>query len=307
MPNPELPDTASAAPRSGPAVTIAMSARNSARTLPQALRSIVAQDFTDWELLLYDDGSSDATPVIARRLRDPRIRLVTDGRSLGLAARLNEAIDAARGRYFARIDADDVMFPDRLRLQVAFLEAHPEVDLLGGAAVVFGDDGEAYGRYPVSESHEQICRRPWSGFHLAHPTWMGRIEWFRRYRYRAELSSGTQDQDLLLRSWRDSRFANLPQLLIGYRQPALDWRKFARGRMRWARIAMAEARRVGDRRAAASVASSQFAKGAFETCAILSGFGRRLLAHRAAPLAPEESERWKLLWERLQRASRGSV
>ena len=282
-----------------PLVTVLLPARNSQRTLPLALRSIIAQTYPHWELLVLDDGSKDATVAIARGLGDPRIRVLGDASWLGLAARLNQGIDAARGSLLARIDADDVAYPERFAHQVRFLLSHPEVDLVGSAAVVFGDDGQAFGRFPAPPTHGEICRRPWSGFYLPHPTWMGRIGWFRRFRYRPEQDRAAQDQDLLLRSYRESTFANLPEILLGYRQHELSWKKFGRGRLHWVRAALREAWVRRNWRAMITVPAVQLAKACYETAAIASGLGRPLLRHRALPLAQEEREHWERLWRHL--------
>ena len=290
-----------------PLVSVLLPARNSQKTLALAMRSILAQTYPLWELLVLDDGSSDATVAIARGFADPRIRVLSDRSWLGLAARLNQGIDAARGSLLARLDADDVAFPERLARQVRFLQAHPEVDLVGTGAVVFGDDGQAFGRFPAPLTHGEICRRPWSGFYLPHPTWMGRIAWFRRFRYRPEQNRAAQDQDLLLRSFRSSTFANLPETLTGYRQHELSWKKFARGRMQWARAALREARLRRNWYAMIAVPLVQLAKAAYETAVIASGLGRRLLRHRALPLPQTERERWNQLWRSLQERPAVSV
>jgi len=282
-----------------PLVTVLVPARNAQRTLALALRSVIAQSYPHWELLVLDDGSSDATVAIAKGFGDGRIRVLGDGAWLGLAARLNQGIDAARGALLARLDADDVAFPERLARQVQFLRAHPEVDLVGASAIVFGDDGQPYGRFPAPLTHAQICRRPWSGFYLPHPTWMGRIEWFRRFRYRPEQDRAAQDQDLLLRSFRASTFANLPETLIGYRQHELSWKKFARGRVQWVRAVLREARLRHAWGAMIAVPAVQLAKAAYESAAIASGLGRRLLRHRALPLPEQEREHWERVWRSL--------
>ena len=282
-----------------PLVTVLLPARNAQRTLALALRSILWQTYANWELLVLDDGSSDATIAIAKSFADPRIRVLADGSWLGLAARLNHGIDVARGSLLARLDADDVAFPERLEHQVQFLQVHPEVDLVGAGAVVFGDDGHAFGLFPAPPTHREICRRPWSGFHLPHPTWMGRTAWFRRFRYRPEQDRAAQDQDLLLRSFRFSTFANLPETLIGYRQHELSWRKFARSRVQWARAALREARARRNWYAMIAVPAVQLAKGAYETAVIGVGLGRRLLRHRALPMSQEQRQRWDRLWRNL--------
>ena len=213
-----------------PLVTVAMSVHNAASTLEAALRSILWQTFSDWEMILVDDGSTDQTGRILNKVRDSRIHLVhREGGRQGLATRLNECIDLARGKYVARMDADDIAYPERLERQVQYLEAHPNVDLLGHGAVLFKGDGQAVGVYPTASEHEEICRRPWWGFPLAHPTWMGRRAWFARHRYNNNLTKG-QDQELLLRSYHTSQFAALPDVLLGYRTEQVSARKTARGR-----------------------------------------------------------------------------
>jgi glycosyltransferase involved in cell wall biosynthesis len=200
-----------------PLVSIVLPAFNAERTLGDALASVLLQTYQNWELLLIDDGSRDQTAAIARKFGDPRIRIFSDGTNKGLPARLNEAIDRSSGKYFARMDQDDVCFPERLSRQVAFLEAHPEVDLVGVRAVTFVTPGELTGFFPFCETHEEICRRPWNGFYLPHPTWMGRLDWFKKHRYRSPEVRRAEDQELLLRTYPTSRFACLPEVLFAYR------------------------------------------------------------------------------------------
>jgi glycosyltransferase involved in cell wall biosynthesis len=205
-------------------ISIAMPFYNSAATLELAIRSLLNQSYNDFELLLCDDGSDDQSLAIALSFDDPRVICWSDGRRLRLAARLNECIDRARGYYLARMDADDIAYPDRLAWQLAFLSAHPDIDLCSTAAMVFGKYGRPLWRFSPAQEHERITRSPFRGFPLWHPVWMGRIEWFRRWRY-DENAWLAQDQELLLRSYRDSHFANLPQVLLGYRRERVTLKK----------------------------------------------------------------------------------
>ena len=212
------------APSEQPVVSIAMPVRNCERTLKLAVGSILAQTYPSWELLLIDDGSSDGTAEIARSFQDSRIIVYSDGMARGLVARLNQAIALSRAKYFARMDGDDVAYPERLERQLAYLESHPDVDLIGAAILVFGQDGTPLGKRVVRPDHEAICSTPASGFGLAHPTYVGRLEWFRRHGYR-EQALRCEDQDLLLRTYRCSRFANVPEILLGYREETIALRK----------------------------------------------------------------------------------
>src|SRR5690349_10645893 len=108
-----------------PLVTVGIPFFNNASSLSDALRSIFAQTFTDWELILADDGSTDESLSIARSVRDPRVMVMSDGGNRGLVFRLNQITSAARGKYIARMDADDLSHPARLQRQVSLLERDP--------------------------------------------------------------------------------------------------------------------------------------------------------------------------------------
>lgn len=218
-----------------PLVTVVMSVHNAASTLELALRSILWQTFTDWECLIVDDGSTDQTRRILGQVSDTRIRVICgEGWQKGLPTRLNQCIELGQGQYVARMDADDIAYPERLERQVRYLEAHPDIDLLGHGAVLFKGDGQVVGIHPIASGHEEICRRPWWGFPLPHPTWMGKRSWFVRYRYDEAMTKG-QDQALLLGSYRSSRFAALPDILLGYRMERISAKKSWQGRLNYCR------------------------------------------------------------------------
>jgi len=200
-----------------PLVSVVLPVYNAGPALRQALASIQLQTFREWELIFIDDGSTNGC-MAGFRASDDRIQVVQDGRNLGLAARLNQGIDLARGKYLARMDSDDVAYPFRLERQIEFLDRNPNVDLAGTKAIVFRDEGRPVGLFPFCATHAEICARPWNGFYLPHPTWMGRIEWFRRHRYTMPEVVRAEDQDLLLRTYDSSRFACVDEILFGYRK-----------------------------------------------------------------------------------------
>lgn len=203
---------------SAPIVTVILPVFNGARTLASAIESIRQQTFRNWELLVLDDASTDDSVFIGSSFDDERVVVVPKSGEPGLAARLNQGIDLARGKFIARMDADDIAFPMRLARQLEYLETHTEVDLLGTRAIVFHDDGSVVGLLPFAQSHKEICARPWNNFPLAHPTWMGRSAWFRAHRYHIPEYRRAEDQELLLRSYTRSIFACLPEVLLAYRQ-----------------------------------------------------------------------------------------
>lgn len=212
-------------------LTVAMPVYNAGKHLRLAVLSIVKQTFPDWELLIVDDGSTDDSLQTIADIGDPRIRIFRDGKNKGLAARLNECIDLARGKYFARMDQDDVSYPERFMQQIGALQKDPILDLIATAAITIDENNRATGAFPRAITHDEICAQPWRGFYFPHPTWMGKIEWFRKYRYANPGPYFCEDQELLLRSHRASRFATINKILLGYRvRGKIDWRKLAKTR-----------------------------------------------------------------------------
>lgn len=278
-----------------PLISVAMAARNAESSIETSIRSLLRQTYQNWELIIIDDGSVDQTARRIRAFGDSRIRLHIGEHQAGLAARLNQAIDDARGKYVARMDADDVAYPERLERQVTYLERHPEVDLLGTGAMVFADSGGAVGVFPLRQSHAEICARPWAGFYLAHPSWMGRHEWFLRNRYWVGMQKA-QDQELLLRTFRDSTFACLPEILMGYRQESLSLRKILRGRLNFClALARNAPRSCGYARTFHGLAG-QVAKAVIDMAVISTGMGRVILRHRARSPEQRHVEEWKQVW-----------
>lgn len=288
-----------------PLVSIAMPVFNGAKTLEATLQSLQNQTHRNWELLLIDDGSSDATPSILRRENDPRIRIVIDGDRRGHGSRLNQAIEMAKGRYLARMDQDDICFPDRLLRQVHSLEKNPMIDLLATRALVFSDDGTIKGLFPFRQTHADICRRPSGGFYLPHPTWMGKIEWFKKFRYGGDEVIRAEDQDLLLRSYRTSTFACLDEVLLGYRQNELPLKSVLTGRRSFRRAVVREAMRHGRYGDIPLVTLEQLAKGILERTIAKLGLQNSLLRHRASPVADLRlSKHWQEVWRQCTRDSR---
>jgi glycosyltransferase involved in cell wall biosynthesis len=183
-----------------------------------ALHSLLAQTFTDFELLFLNDGSTDDSAQIAASFADSRIRILGDSTRLGLARRLNQGVALSKGRFVARMDADDISFPARFEKQIAYLLQHPSVDLLGCRAVAFRGEGEVIGLLPFAMTHADLCTNPWRNIPLPHPSWMGRRSWFQSHPYLIPEVRRAEDQELLLRSSKDSQFACLSEVLLAYRQ-----------------------------------------------------------------------------------------
>jgi glycosyltransferase involved in cell wall biosynthesis len=128
-----------------PRVSVLMTMHNAGGYLKPAIESLLAQSDADFELIVVDDGSTDSSAAVAAGFTDPRVRLVRNAINRGQTACLNQGLALARGEFIARQDADDLSGPDRLEKQTNFLDAHPEVALLGANAVEIDGDGKSIG------------------------------------------------------------------------------------------------------------------------------------------------------------------
>lgn len=277
---------------SEPLVSIVMPFYNAERTIGASIRSILLQSYTNWELLLCDDGSRDSSRELAQAFKDPRMVVWGDRRRLELGARLNESIERARGDYIARMDADDVAYPQRLEKQLRFLESRPEVDLTGGWAVLFADAGAPVGKRADPHAHGDIARWPLYSFKLIHPTFMGKISWFRRYLYRAD-AIRCEDHDLLFRACAASRFANLPEIVLGYRQDSINLRKCLRSRWMWYRCASRYLNSAGR----LQVGAVEAIKSARDILAVAAHADGAWLRSRSATLTADELREWQQVWD----------
>jgi glycosyltransferase involved in cell wall biosynthesis len=197
-----------------PRITVGISVYNAAGTVANAISSVQTQTFVDWELLLIDDGSTDGSAEILASVDDPRVRLYADGVNRGLVHRLNQMVELARAPFFARMDADDLMHPERLARQFACMQDSPGLELCGTAVYVMDEGGAVYGIRGDDP--------PWSfqgvrsGF--IHPTVIGRTEWFRRNAYDAAYVRA-EDQELWARADAATPCRLIREPLLFYREP----------------------------------------------------------------------------------------
>ena len=287
-----------------PAVSVIMSMRNSASTVDAAVRSVLVQTLRDWEMIVIDDGSSDRSGDIVEGFNDERIRLVRESRSAGLAARLNQAVALSRGEFIARMDADDICFPERLARQIARLREDPHLDLIGCGAVVFTNESKLVGEMPVGLDHRDIVARPFVGFPLPHPTWCGRASWFRNNPYNAELRYA-EDQDLLLRSFRHSRLGGLDKVLLGYRQDQLALKKLIPGRVTFAGSAWRNGLATGELLPALAGIADHAAKGMADVATLALGLHRQMQLRRLKPVSLAVAQEWQQLQQDLVEPSFG--
>lgn len=203
-----------------PAASVLMAAWNAAPGVALALDSILGQTVGDIEVVVVDDGSTDATPTILERVaaRDGRVHVISLPRNVGLASALNRGLAACGAEIVIRMDADDVALPDRLERQLAFLEDHRDVGLLGTQAILIDQEGKALRLFkrPISPSAVlwySLLENP-----FIHPTVAVRRSLVERIGgYREDLRSA-QDYDFFHRLLEITAGANLPEPLLLYRR-----------------------------------------------------------------------------------------
>jgi len=183
--------------------------------LRQAVDSVLAQTYRDFRFLIIDDGSTDDAAAYLAQLRDPRITIVRQG-NIGLGATLNRSLNLCDTPLYARMDADDIALPGRLAAQVAFLEQHPSVVLVGTQiGFAAGETILPAGRFP--QTHDRILALLLRGEPIVcHPSVM-----FRRDDARAlsgyRIPGAGEDFDFFIRMAERGRLANLDRVLLHYR------------------------------------------------------------------------------------------
>ncbi len=200
-------------------VSVVMTTHNAAQYLRECVDSIRRQTYSDFEFLIVDDGSTDTTPAIIDDVAqtDRRVCAWKSGR-IGRVEALNFVCGKAAGKFLAIMDADDVAVPTRLAHEVAFLESHPEVSVVGGAVrFLAGDRLSNYVEYPPLESGE-IAASLRLGDRMYHPTVMMLRSAFQASGGYRKAFTTSQDYDLYLRLVEHHRFANLPEVLLYCRE-----------------------------------------------------------------------------------------
>lgn len=196
-----------------PRISVVMSVYNGERWLREAVDSVLGQTLGDFELLVIDDGSTDTTARILDGYRDPRVRVIHQPRA-GLTVSLNRGIRRAAAPLIARLDADDVALPERFARQVAFLDAHPEVGLLGTGCRDVNQSGAVLGTFRPPEGHSDIRRALIRYNPIVHSSVMMRRRPLETAGLYDETLPVAQDYDLWVRMSRITRLANLPEPLV---------------------------------------------------------------------------------------------
>ncbi|MBV8781275.1 MAG: glycosyltransferase [Phycisphaerae bacterium] len=203
-----------------PTVSVLMPVFNAERYIAAAIESILAQTFSDFELIVIDDGSSDQSLAILKSYaaKDNRIRLVSRANT-GHSRAINEMLAMANGKYLARMDGDDICMPDRFQRQVDCLNAHPDVVAVGGAVQWIDQDGDAIRMFSVGETHEEIDAAHLAGVGgaISHPAAMFRRDAMLAVGGIREETHLAEDIDLFLRLAEIGKLMNLPDVVLKWR------------------------------------------------------------------------------------------
>lgn len=204
-----------------PLISVVIPAYNAGILLHDAVESVLAQTFSDFELIILDDGSSDDTWEICQKLTDPRIQ-VLHHENIGVAATMNRGISLARGKYFARLDHDDLMLPKKLEIQHSFLEKWDDVAMIGTWADIHTIDN-----IPTGRSHRHVTSCDSIRFFMlfdnpfVQSSMMIRTDILKEIGgYCEDKSREPDDYELLSRVARHYIVANLPEVLTIYRETA---------------------------------------------------------------------------------------
>ncbi len=202
-----------------PLVSVLLPVYNAERYLAEAVESILRQSFSDFELLVIDDGSRDRSGQILQSFaqRDPRIRLLRR-ENRGLIATLNEMLTLAQGEFLARMDADDLATPDRLALQVQFLQQHPQIVCVGGAFDLIDAQGRTVQAVPMPEQNAEIQQMLLIGRTIInHPCALIRRSALLQIGGYDPTMRTVEDLDMLLKLGELGELANLPDTVLQYR------------------------------------------------------------------------------------------
>lgn len=201
-------------------VSIGIPFYNSENFLSDSIVSIISQTYKNWELILVDDGSSDSSLKIANYYaqKNSRIRVISDGENKKLPARLNQLISESKGDYIARMDADDIMHPQRLEKQIGFLQKNQQYDLVSSGLISINNQNEVKGFRCVSQLYDEFSS-PSLSYPIVHPSVVARKSWYERNQYSLAYPRA-EDFELWTRAIKskDFKMAVLPDLLLYYRE-----------------------------------------------------------------------------------------
>lgn len=196
-----------------PLVTVLMSVYNGEKYLREAIESILNQTYRNIEFLILNDASTDTSAEIIQSYNDTRIRFLSNTENIKLTASLNKGIDLARGKYIARMDADDVSLPERIAKQVVFMEQRPQVGLCGTYVQNIGMNDPYVP--PYKTTHDEIKFKLFFETHFPHPAAMLRKSVLDEYNLKYDtVNKVAQDYELWNKMIDYCEVAIIPEPLV---------------------------------------------------------------------------------------------
>lgn len=201
-----------------PTLSVILPVYNAAKYLSLSIESILWQDFTDFELLIIDDGSTDESmDIITRYLKDKRVKLFSSSHN-GLVSVLNKGIQLSNGKYIARMDADDISLPSRFSTQIDYLQADNSIGVIGTKTLVIDEYGSFKNNGIYKFDADGINIRMLKENHLCHPSVMIRRELFIKYGLYNQMYKHAEDYELWLRFSKNTKLYNTDEILLMYRE-----------------------------------------------------------------------------------------
>lgn len=202
-----------------PLISVIMPARNAGNFVVEAVRSIQQQTVTDWEFLIVNDGSTDNTGALLDEFaaKDKRIRVLHNKSGKGISSSLNHLLRIAKGKFIARMDADDISLPDRFAKQLSYLAEHPDVVACGGSAHMIDGEGKIFAEKMFPTDPEVLYQMIMRMVPIQHPIMMARAHVMKKYRY-DETMSTAEDVDMFFKLLQDGNLGNVPHVIYKYRK-----------------------------------------------------------------------------------------
>ncbi len=196
-----------------PMISVIMPVYNGEKYLQESINSILNQTYKYFEFIILNDGSSDKTEEIILSYNDPRIVYVKNETNLEIVKTLNKGISLAKGKYIARMDADDISLPKRFEVQLNFLENNSSISICGSWIETFGYQKKLW-KSPIS--HDEIKARLLLNSSIFHPTVMIKKAVFHQFLYEQEYKKA-EDYALWVKAIDSFKFHNIPEVLLRYR------------------------------------------------------------------------------------------
>lgn len=202
-----------------PLISVLLPVYNASDYLSEALDSLISQTLSDFEIVAINDGSLDNSGQILSKYakRDKRIKILTNPKNIGMAASLNRALPLAKGKYIARMDADDISLPDRFQKQITLLQSNPKLVAVGGQEEIIDQNGQVTAQkyFPINP---QTCYQTLCNFMpIQPPLLMVRASVFKKIRYDVKICKN-DDINIYFKLLKFGQISNIDSLIFQYRQ-----------------------------------------------------------------------------------------